>query len=103
MTRAEYRAECERLGRSPIHDNTLHGCLVNDRACGIAEPATPEDRADRARALAVEAEKAAGTWIAPAKKKSRHGSCYYCGVALRPDGECQECGSQTNVAKYMER
>lgn len=97
LSRADYEAAARQAGRKPAPDNHLHGSLELGHYDGDLAGLK---LAEYQRALAVAAEKEAGTWSAPAKKKTT--TCYYCGVPItRHDGECEDCGSQIAVAKWL--
>lgn len=97
ISRTDYEAEAARLGAMVKADNILHGSLV---AYLYDESDTdPQSVLEHRRAVAVAAEKEAGTWADPSQGKKKTPSCYYCGVKItRRDGECEDCGPQ-NVGK----
>lgn len=98
ITRADYETECATLATRAYRDQHLHGNLD----AGVYDgDLSEDDQLHHRRALTVVAEKDAGTWDAPARKRPAP-SCYYCGVPItRTDGECEDCGSYTTVAKWL--
>lgn len=98
ITRADYEAAARSQGFNPTPDNMLHGHI---QAGTLDNPTTPRNILQARRAHTVVSEKEAGTWTAPEKNPIPNGGCHWCGVPLNARNECDDCGSESTVSKWM--
>jgi hypothetical protein len=90
LTRADYETAIRAAGAKTYSDNLLHADLDNDTLTDGDAVETLHYR----RALAVVAEKNAGTWAPnPDPNRPVAVGCHYCGQPLT-NGKCDECGPQ---------
>jgi len=100
LSRDAYETECATHGWRTTSDNHLHGM---EQARLFEGDLDAHATLKRRRALTVIEEKHQGTWVPnPTPPATPTVACHYCGVPItRRDGECEDCGSQTTVAKWL--